>query len=135
MKTKKYTIKELEDLGIDTSKLKNTEWIPFTFKGKKYEVQKNLNPKVKYSEIKIPKGCQLMTSEMAGYIYDNDILELSDDWEWIEHYSQKMKKKGYECRVSLFDVNGDRLFLGGYDWDVDRVYRAFGVRFVREVLA
>jgi hypothetical protein len=68
-----------------------TNWIKFKYNNIEYEVQNELNPKVKYKEIIIPEGCELMTIEMVGFLFDNKIIKIRD-WEWIEHYSKKTKK-------------------------------------------
>lgn len=112
--------------------MKNQKWI--TLKKLKIQVQKELNPKVKFLDIKIPKGCRLMTAYEAGYIFDNiPEIKLSDNWEWIKPFSQKMVEKK---RFSVVGLVSDRDFENGRldvvgSWYDGNGY-ALNYRFVRD---
>jgi len=62
---------------------------------------------------------------------EDEVFELSENAEWIEHYSKKMAKLGLvSALVSYGDLDRRRLVVGGYHGN-DRNGYAFGVRFVR----
>jgi hypothetical protein len=114
------------------------EWIPFTFEGKDYEVQKNLSEPVEAKDLIIPTGCKLMNVLQAGYIHAHiPEVKLSSDWEWIEQFSDKNKELGYSFAVvglgSDRYESGVRLLVSGDYWNDSSDGCASGVRFIREV--
>jgi len=100
------------------------------------EVQKELAVKeTKFKDIKIPKECRLMTFQEACHLWDNfdyEVFKLGEEYEWIEHYSEKMAKLGLVSALDSYRfLDGHRLYVMGNNHGDDRNGYAFGVRFVR----
>jgi len=138
MKTwKQKELKENEkiiDEKLYESSEEKDEWIKIPKLG--IEVQKELAVKeTKFKDIKIPKECRLMTFQEACHLWDNfdyEVFKLGEEYEWIEHYSEKMAKLGLVSALdSYWDLGRRRLgVVGGYRGNGRNSY-AFGVRFVR----
>jgi len=98
------------------------------------EVETELREKIKFKDIKIPKDWRLLTFQECCYIYDNlhDKIKIGKDTEWIEHYSEKMKKKGYASALSSLWSDGG-LNVDGYYLDAYGDGYAFGVRFCKDL--
>ena len=76
-------------------------------------------------------NCKMLNVVQAGFIYDNQLIKnFCTEREWLEHYSQRTRKKGYGCSALVRDLVDDRLVVDGYYWDVNYHGHSFGVRFV-----
>lgn len=115
---------------MKTQNKDNNRWVYIS--ELRIKVQKNLNQKIKFKDIIIPKGCRLMTLQEGIFIFDNVPEIKISEWEWIEQYSKSMKNNGYSAALYSYwdDV---RLDVNGYDIDDDRYGFAFGVHFVKDV--
>lgn len=125
--------RDIEELKKD---LEVSDWIKID---DEWEVEKELRKPMKYKEaIELAEklGYELMTVLDAGNIHSNfPKIKLSDDWEWIKHYSEKMEKAGYGAVVGLDSygfLDDDRLYVNGYYWNVNDGC-SFGVRFKRKI--
>lgn len=78
---------------------------------------------------------RLLTVAEAGYIYDNNLIpSFCSGREWLEHYSKKMRQKGFGFFAFLRNwIDGSRLYVSG-SYLVDINYgHAFGVRLVFQI--
>lgn len=98
------------------------------------EVETKLRKAVKFKDIKVPKGWRLLTFQDCCFIYDNlyEEIPIGKEIEWIEHYSKRMKERGYASALDS-DWDDGRLDVGGDGYDDVSGGYAFGVRFCRDL--
>ena len=102
------------------------------------EVETKLRKPMTYLEAEklCKNGWRMLNILEAGYIHDNELIkDFAKETEWIQHFSKKMRKKGYGYYIYLWfsGLDVSRSSLGGDDSWLVSDYGVRGVRLCRDL--
>jgi hypothetical protein len=115
------------------TQIKNSDYIEIPELGIK--VQKEISGKMSYSKAEEyckERGARMLNGLEAKYIHDKELINnFCREREWLEHYSKKLRKKGFGCSALNVDWYFDgRLYVDGNSWYDNGEFQDFGVRLV-----